>query len=150
MPRVATFLDNAIANLQNIVQLCSTDYPIKSAPDYPIENADPFPMSVAYIGSSRIRFTNASTTHIFPTIILEIHFSRVNIKDTYQAINNMTQELPRRLAADPTLGGTVSTIIATADQELESEVGPFDWGNVKSQMLKFTIPVKSLQNPITT
>lgn len=141
-----TTIDNAIARLQDLVQECTT-LTIKSAPDYPIENADPFPMSVAYISSGEVEFTNASMTRIFPVLSLEIHFSRVNIKNAYQNIDAIALEFPRRLAKDPTLNGTVSTVIATKDQRLPFEVSPFDWGKVQSQMLKFTIPFKTLQTP---
>jgi len=148
MPPTPTTIDNAIARLQDLVQACTT-LTIKSAPDYPVENADPFPMSVAYLSSGYARFTNASTTHIFPTLSLEVHFSRVNIKNTYQNINAIALELPRRLAADPTLNGTVSTMIATNDQPITWEVSPFSWGAVQSEMLKFSIPFKTLQTPTT-
>jgi len=146
MPPTPTAIDNAIARLQDLVQEC-TGVTIKSAPDYPIENADPFPMSVAYISGGSARFTNASTTHIFPVLSLEIHFSRVNIKNTYQNINAIALELPRRLAKDPTLNATVSTILATNDQPLTWTVSPFDWGKVQSEMLKFEIYLKTLQTP---
>lgn len=141
-------IDNAIARLQDLVQAC-TSVTIKSAPDYPIENADPFPMSVGYISEGTFVFTNASTNHQFPIISLEIHFSRVNIKNTYQNINAIALELPRRLAADPTLNGTVSSIVATRDQPISYTVSPFSWGSVSSEMLKFQIPVKTLQTPTT-
>jgi len=146
MPPTATTIDNAIARLQDLVQECTT-LTIKSAPDYPIENADPFPMSVAYLSAGDFEFTNASMTRIFPVLTLEIHFSRVNIKNAYQNINAIALELPRRLAKDPTLNGTVSTMIATKDQRARWEVAPFDFGKVQSQMLKFEIPFKTLQTP---
>jgi len=141
-----TTIDNAIARLQDLVQEC-TGVTIKSAPDYPIENADPFPFSAAYLSAGNFRFTNASMTHIFPTLTLEIHFSRINIKNTYQNINAIALELPRRLAKDPTLNGTVSTIVATQDQPISWEVAPFEYGSIKSQVLKFEIPFKTLQTP---
>lgn len=74
-------IDTAIARLQDLVQECTT-VAVKSAPDYPIENADPFPMSIAYI-SGVSSYTNASTTFVFPVITLEIHFSRVNLRETH-------------------------------------------------------------------
>lgn len=148
MPPTPTTIDNAIARLQDIVQEC-TGVTIKSAPDYPIENADPFPFSAAYLKSGTAKFTNASTTHIFPVLTLEIHFSRVNIKNTYQNINAIALELPRRLAKDPTLNGTVSTIIATESEPITWEVAPFAYNTITSEVLKFEIPFKTLQVPTT-
>lgn len=146
MPPTPTTIDNAIARLQDLVQEI-TGLTIKSAPDYPIENADPFPMSVAYLSSGEVEFRNANLTRIFPVISLEIHFSRVNLKNTYQNINAVALELPRRLAKDPTLNGTVATIVSTAENRIAWTVAPFDFGKVMSQMLKFDIPVKTLQTP---
>lgn len=146
MPPTPTTIDNAIARLQDIVGEI-TGLTIKSSPDYPTEQADPFPFSAAYISGGEAEFTNASLTRMFPVLALEIHFSRVNLKNTYQNINAVALELPRRLAKDPTLNGTVSTIIATRDQRLTWSVSPFEWGKVQSQMLKFDIPFKTLQTP---
>ena len=140
-------IDTAIARLQDLVQGCTT-VTIKSAPDYPIENADPFPMSIAYISGVSAYAMNATTTPIFPVITLEIHFSRVNLRDTYIKLNAIALELPKRIAGDPTLNGTVDTVIMTRDEPLEGTITPFDWGGVKSEMLKFQIRVKMLETPI--
>lgn len=146
MPPTPTVIDNAIAAIQNHVEAI-TGVTFKSAPDYPIENADPFPMSVGYVSGLEVEFTNASMSKMFPTLTLELHFSRVNLKNTYQNINAVAIELPRRLAKDPTLGGTVSSIIATVDRRIVGTVSPFEWGKVQSQLLKFEIPFKTLQTP---
>lgn len=148
MTPTPTTIDNAIARLQDIVQEC-TGVTIKSADDYPKEVADAFPYSIAYVGSGNARFTNSSTTHIFPTLILEIHFNRTNLKYAYQCINAIALEFPRRLAKDPTLNGTVSTVIATESSPLNWEVGPFEYNTIKSQVLKYEIPFKTLQTPTT-
>lgn len=144
---MANVIDNAISRLQDIVSSC-TDVVIKSAPDYPIENADPFPMSVAYIQGGSFTLTNATIHHNFPIIRLEIHFSRVNIKQVYQQINGIVLELPRRLAKDPTLNGTVETVLATRDTPIVYSSRPFDWGRVQSELLQFDIPVKLLKSPL--
>lgn len=144
---MANSVDDAIARLQDIVQ-SSSDVTFKSYPDYPIENADPFPMSIAYVADGNFTFTNASIHHNFVQIRLELHFSRVNLKNTYQQINATVLELPRRLAADPTLNGTVETIVATRDNPIAYTVRPFEWGKVQSELLQFVIPVKLLKSPI--
>ncbi len=140
-------IDLAITRLQDLIMECTT-VTIKSAPDYPIENADPFPMSIAYVSGVSAYAMNGSTTVVFPVITLEIHFSRVNLKDVYTKLNAIALELPKRLAGDPTLNGTVDTVIMTRDEPLEGTITPFDWGGVKSEMLKFQIRVKMLETPI--
>ena len=140
-------IDLAITRLQDLIMECTT-VTIKSAPDYPIENADPFPMSIAFVSGVSAYAMNATTTVVFPVITLEIHFSRVNLRDTYIKMNSIALELPKRIAGDPTLNGTVDTVIMTRDEPLEGTITPFDWGGVKSEMLKFQIRVKMLETPI--
>lgn len=148
-------IDTAIARLQNIVAAC-TGVTFKSAPDYPVDNVEPFPCSIAYIGGGTFSFTNATVHHNFPTLVLELHFSRVNVKQAYQQIDAIAIELPKRLAADPTLDGTVDTIVATRDEPIAYEVRPFQWTPqgvtpiIVSQMLRFDIPIKTLQAPQAT
>lgn len=148
-------IDNAIARLQTIVAACS-DVTFKSAPDYPVENAEPFPCSIAYVSGGTFTFTNRTVHRNFPEISLELHFSRTNLKQAYQQIDAIAIELPKRLAYDPTLGDTIDTIVATRDAPITYEVRPFYWTppgaspQVVSMVLKFTIPIKTLQAPQAT
>lgn len=146
-------IDNAIARLMNIAASCTT-VTFKSAPDYPVDNVEPFPCAIGYVTGGEFTLTNRTLHHNFPSIALECHFSRLNVKQAYQQINAIAIELPKRLAADPTLNSSVETILATPDRPVTYEVRPFLWqpkadgqAQVVSIMLKFTIPVKTLQAP---
>ena len=143
---MANAIDNAIARIQVLVDNL-TSVTFKSTPDYPIENADPFPMSVVYLGGGQFSATNATVHHNFPTINVEFHFSRVNLKQTYQQINAVALEFPKRIVADPTLAGTVTTIVMSGEQPITYTVRPFEFGKVISQMMLFVIPIKTLQTP---
>lgn len=140
-------IDNAITRIQTIVDSL-TSVTFKSTPDYPIENADPFPMSVVYLGGGQFTATNATVHHNFPTINVEFHLSRVNLKQTYQQINAIALEFPRRLVADPTLGGNITTIVMSKDLPITYTVRPYSFGSVTSQMMLFVIPIKTLQAPL--
>lgn len=142
-------IDNAVERLQDFA-LGMTGITIKSAPDYPIENADPLPMCVAYGASGNFYSVNASTLLNFPNIIVEFHFSRVNLKQMAQQINAVIFEYPKRIANDPTLDGSVDTVVMTQGQPLEYTSRPFAFGSVQTQMLQFTVPVKLLQAPQAT
>ena len=139
-------IDDAIARIQTL-SLAITSVAIKSAPNYPIENADPFPFSAAYIGAGQFYFGNKTTVYQFPAISVEFHFSRVNLLQAYTQISSVAVEFPKILAADPTLNGTVSTIIASQNQPISYTVRPFEWAKVQSQMLLFTVPFKALESP---
>ena len=140
-------IDNAISRIGDLAQ-AMTGTTIKSAPDYPIENVDPLPMCVAYVSGGNFQATNASMLLNFPNISCEFHFSRVNIKQAYQQINAVVYEFPQRLAKDPTLNSTITTIVFGENGTLPYIVRPFDFGKVQTQMLMFTIPIKILESPI--
>ena len=147
-------IDNAIARIQNIAAALSTIPPtgttMHAEADYPTEAAQPFPLCVSYLAAGRFRAPNATIHHNFPVIKIELHFSRVNLKQAYQQINAAALEFPKRLAADPTLDGTVQTIVFGQESEIEYGVRPFEYGTIKSQMLEFDIPLKLLQAPQST
>ena len=146
-------IDNAVTRIQAIAlatSLSSTDITIKSAPDYPIENADPLPMAISYLGGGEFNMSNATMHQNFPAIIVEFHFSRVNLKMAYRDITAVALDFPARLAGDPTLNGIVKTIVATQDARVTYTVRPFDWGKVITQMLMFSIPIKLLNTPVST
>lgn len=145
---MADEVTNAVVQVQAIVAAL-TSVTFKSRPTYPIENADPFPMSIVYMSGGNLIASNKSTAHIFPTIRAEFHFSRANLQDVYPTIYNVAIEFARRLAGNPTLTGTVDTIVATNDAQLPFEARPFDWGKVVSEALIFEIPLKLLKAPIT-
>jgi hypothetical protein len=146
-------IDNAIARIQDIAAALSTVPPtgttIKAESDYPIEAAQPFPFCVSFLMGGRFRFTNATIHHNFFDVRVEFHLSRVNLKQAYQQADAIALEFPKRLAADPTLNSTITTIVASQDEPIAYEVRPFEWAGVVSQMVAFTIPIKTLQAPTT-
>lgn len=146
---MANAIDNAIARIQDIA-LAMTGITLKSAPDYPIEAPDPLPFGAAYLTGGEFRVTNATMHHNFPNIRVEFHFSRVNLKQAYQQINAVALEFPKRIAGDPTLNNTITTVLAGIEHPIPYEVRPFEWGQIATQMLAFTIPLKTLQAPQTT
>lgn len=138
-------IDTATARIQDIV-LAMTGITIKSAPDYPVENADPFPFVASYANAGEFNVPSKGWLTNFPVIAVEFHLSRVNIKQMQQQINAICYEFPQRLAADPTLNGTIDTIRFPVAYTVE----PFAWGQVVSQRVLFTLPVKILETAQAT
>jgi len=142
-------IDDAINRIQDIA-LSMTGVSVRSAPPYPIENVDPLPMVSAYLNGGSFNITNATVHHNFPIVAVEFHFARLNLRDTYTNINAAAVEFPQRLAGDPTLNGTVVTIVGGAESQIEYAVRPFKWNeSIITQMLLFTIPLKLLKTPTT-
>jgi hypothetical protein len=138
-------IDLAIARLQDIALSC-TDVAITHAPDYPIEDATTLPLAIAHIVGGQGTADNASTARLDLTISVDIHLPRVNIKDTYQKIDALIPEYLRRLCGDPTLNGTVDTIVFP----VPVLVSPAQWDTLTTQMVSFTVPIKAIETPITT
>lgn len=138
-------VDQAIARLQDIVQSC-TDTVIQSAPDYPIEDATSLPLAITHITDGTGNANNATTVQLNLNLSVDVHFARVSIKDAYTRINKVIPEFLRRLGGDPTLDGTVDTIIFPVSVAVQ----PAQWDTVITQMVSFIVPVKTLETPITT
>jgi hypothetical protein len=149
---MANAIDNAVVRVQDIV-LQMSSITIKSAPDYPIENADPCPFVATYAGSGEFYAGNGTMLKNFPVLNVEFHFSRVNIKQMQQQINAVAYEFPRRIAGDPTLNGTVETVVMTEERRIPYTVAPFEWANTATQRLLFQLPLKlklSDMTPLTS
>ncbi len=137
-------IDNAIARLQDII-LSSSDVTIKAAPDYPISDAAALPLAIAHVGNGNLQADNKTTARIITNIFVDVHFPRQLLKSTYQQIDALIIEYARRLAGDPTLNGTVQNIVFPVTWEAPA---PVQWDSVQTQMVRFTIPVKTLETPI--
>lgn len=138
-------VDSAIARLQDIVQSC-TDTVVKSAPDYPIEDATSLPLAITHITDGTGTKNEYTTVQLNCNLSVDVHFSRSNIKDAYTRIDKFIPEFLRRLGGDPTLNGTIDTIIFP----VAFAVSPAQWDAITTQMVSFTVPIKTLETPITT
>lgn len=157
-------IDTAIARIQDIALALSTltdvagnAITLANAADYPVENVPSFPCCISYLGGGEFMLTNASLHHNFPIINVEFHVDRKNIKQAYMQANQIAIEFPQRLAGDPTLNGTVTTIVGGTDSRITYTVRPFTWreqsttqAGIFSTMILFTIPIKLLKTPTVT
>lgn len=136
-------VDDAIAKLQDHVLACTT-VTIRDAPDYPVNDAGILPIALAHLVSGSGQADTADQTRLLLTANVDVHFNQNIIKDAYQKIDKIAVEYLKRLAGDPTLGGTVDTII----YPVEFTVTPTQWNAVATQMISFTVNFKELTTPI--
>lgn len=134
-------IDDAIKKLQAHALAC-TSTTIKAAPDYPPEDASILPLAITYIAEGTGRADNATTARLLFTVNVDIHFSRVTLKSAYTQLNAIIPEYLERLAADPTLGGTVETI----NFPISFRVVPAEWGSLVTSMVQFQIPLKFMES----
>jgi hypothetical protein len=137
-------IDAAIQRLQAISLAC-TGVKIKHAPDKPVDDAAVLPFSIAHLTEGTASADNATTLRFLPIVAVDFHFSRISLKQAYSQIDLIAREYPRRLAADPTLGGAVDTITFP----ISFSVAAAEWDRVTTLVLRFSIPLKTLENPIS-
>ena len=135
-------IDTAISRLQTLA-LASTDLTIRAAPVKPVSDAGVLPIAIAHLtgGNGTVM---ASTLELFADISIDFHFSRVSLKQAYTEIDACAAEYLKRLSGDPTLAGAVDTIVFP----VEFTVIPTQWDSIATQMLSFTVRVKTLETPI--
>lgn len=138
-------VDTAIARLQDLVQSC-TDTVVKSAPDYPIEDATSLPLAITHITNGTGVKNEYTTVQLIVNLSVDVHFARVNLKDCYQRIDKFIPEFLCRLGGDSTLNGAIDTI----NWPVSFTVAPAQWDAITTQMVSFTVPIKTLETPITT
>jgi hypothetical protein len=136
---VTNAIDNAIARLQDLSQACTT-VTIKSAPDYPVENAEPAPFSIAHLASGEVIAQSSGWVRILPIVNVDFYFSLTSLKQAYQQLDLIAVEYARRLAGDPTLNGTIDTIVF--EGLTFEDIGGLQWGSVPFHVLRFSIPLK--------
>jgi pyruvate/oxaloacetate carboxyltransferase len=137
-----SIIDDAVVKIQTHA-LALTSETIRSAPSKPVESADVLPLAIAYIAEGTAQADDYTTARLLLTVNVDFHFSRTRMKEAYTQLNNIIPEYLKRLAGDPTLGGTVDTII----YPISFTVGPAQWDAVVTQMVSFSIPLKFIETP---
>lgn len=132
-------IDTAIARLQALALAC-TSVTIKSAPTYPVENAEPAPFAIAHVVGGEILSGDATFGNMFTDVAVNIFFSRAGgMIQAYQQIDLLHKEYCARLIGDPTLAGSVQTIVFPIPFIVESKA----WNKVPYEILTFTTRVKT-------
>ena len=138
-------IDTAIARIQAIA-LSSTDIEIKTAPNYPVEDLTGImPLAITYIKSGSAQADDATAARLLLTVGCDVHFNRVSIADAYKKIDKFVPEFLKRLSGDPTLSGTVDTIVFP----ITFQVVPAQFNAVITQMVSFDITLKFREASIT-
>ena len=136
--------DTAIARIQTIALACSG---IKAAPTTPVDDAGVLPMAITHITAGTFEEINATDGKLICTVSADFHFDRQILRLTYERIDALIPDFLQRLGGDPTLAGSVSSIVFP----VAFQVAPAQWDSIVTQMVTFTIPLKfNLLSPTTT
>jgi hypothetical protein len=137
-----SIIDNAVVKLQAHALALTTEE-IRSAPAKPVESADVLPLAIAYIAEGTAQADDYTSARLLLTVNVDFHVSRTRMKAAYTQLNNIIPEYLKRLAGDPTLGGTVDTI----NYPVTFKVGPAMWDAITTQMVSFSIVLKFIETP---
>lgn len=130
-------LATAIARLQTI----ATNAGAKYAPDHPVERPGVYPFSIAYPSIGRYTAEAYSQAKDFHTIAVEIHCApRSVLPLAVETAIPMLDDFGHRVTADPTLNGTVDTVLF--DEGISYTFGVMPWGDMEDIGFKFLIQVK--------
>ena len=135
----------AIQRIQALALASSSD--LKLAPDTPITNAAALPISLAHLGSGQSNAANSTTNVFIPNITVSFYFNPSSLQKAFTQIDTIIPAFANRLAGDPNLNGTVDTVVfpITWTDPAAAELGGID-----CLLVEFTIPIKTLETPVST
>ncbi len=122
----------AVLNLQAKLRALG----IQNAPDAVPESANAFPFGVSYLNKGNLEIEAGWFKHIH-TIFTEIHVSRNLLPAAIDKAVSYIEPFFTAVSDDPTLGGSVATII-----EVRYTFGRLEWGGVETFGERFEIDVK--------
>jgi len=131
---------NAVERLQAIAGQVTG---VKHAPQYPVEDALTLPLCIAHLTGGESTMDDATQYRHFANLSADFHVSRISLRQAYSQIGAIADEFTARLAGDPTLAGNVDTIVFP----IQYTVSPAEWDRVTTQMISFTVRVKTMSIP---
>ena len=126
-------IEAAILNLQ--AKWLSIDG-VNSAPDYPPESPGAYPFAVTYERRGRLAGRSFGFGDEIALLFSELHVARTMLPRDIQAVMPFRDQFIALLIADPTLGGTVSTI---TPEGVSWTFGRLGWGQESTSQEPNTI-----------
>jgi hypothetical protein len=112
---------------------------MRSAAKRPPDKITDYPFATAFPGTGTIGIGNPQgSRRDVHTIILEIHVARKDLPSDIDRVLPFVDLVGDKLQSDPTLGGTVTTIVG----DISYTFGPLGWFGQETIGWQFQIPVK--------
>lgn len=129
------------------VQVHAKSAGAQDAPDDPTEGAGVFPFSVCYPNAGTIEGEAVGARKDLIDLYLDYHLTRQNLPVDVQAALAFLEAFPSYLINDPTLNGTVDTILIGKDEsKIRFVFGKMEYAGQETIGFRFTIPVKLRRN----
>lgn len=111
---------------------------IKDAPDKVPETVNVFPFAVTYERTGNLALRSAGWGQDFTEIVSELHVSRSLLGPAIKSAYGYKQTFLKKFITDPTLGGTVDTVV----DGVSYEFGRLEWGGTQTIGYRFSFRVK--------
>lgn len=112
------------------------------APTLPFETNAVFPFSICYPANGTFAGQSGGWEKDLTTVYLDVHFNRINLPTDVEAVIGYLDDFKPLLIADPTLGGTVSTLQMSDTQPIPWEFGQMKYADQDTIGLRFRITFK--------
>lgn len=131
-------LRNAIVRIQTHALSAGA----REAPTDPTESNIAFPFAVCYPSRMRVQGESGGGERDLVTVHLDLHVNRQDLPTDVQQVLNFYEAFKPLLIADPTLSGTVDTILMDSSNPIDVTFGEMMYGTVKTVGLRWAITFK--------
>lgn len=122
--------------------LAETITGIKAAPDYPPESVSAYPFVLTYPSGGNLEWEPGLIFKGLHQITCELHFDRAVLPKAIKTMIPFIKSFADKIKADPTLGGTVDTIVASANTKIEYAILFQQFAKVPEVVIQFKFTCK--------
>jgi len=97
-----------------------------------------WPLGIGFPRAGRFTGGGSQQTTGYHTIVIQLHYPRSSLSKAYSTIIPYVEGIIEALHADPTLGGTVTTISG----DIGYSFGSMTWAEIPTIGWQFEVPVK--------
>lgn len=115
---------------------------IKAAPDYPPESVSAYPFVLTYPSGGNLEWEPGLIFKGLHQITCELHFDRAVLPKAIKTMIPFIKKFADALKVDPTLGGTVDTVVATGNSKIEYTILFQQFAKVPEVVIQFKFFVK--------
>lgn len=132
-------LSSAVAYIPTML---ATIADIKHAPANPPETSGEYPFATVLPSNGTFKGETNNIYKGLHELVVTVYFDRNNLPQAYSQIPGMIESLADKLRLDPTLNGTVQTIISTEGSPVRYNVRFVEYGDIPTLALEFFMTVK--------
>lgn len=131
-----------------IPTMLATIADIKYAPANVPESSVVYPFATVLPNNGTFKGEQNKVYKGLHEMVVTVHFNRSNLPQAYAQIPGLIEGVAEKLRIDPTLGGTVQTVISSEGSPVRYNVRYVEYADIPTLALEFFITVKIYQHEI--